>query len=148
MDLRTFFCLKMSWDSFQVNSLGKLDSKLFLVERSRQPFFNCSGQFWYCNLYFLAFVIAIVIAKIYDYNGIFFIIHGWLTFCIFILFGRNYTIPFFTIHNCKTVIVSNCIFRNFISSKGPKIILRLPISSDILKFLPYRPPINSLNIYG
>ena len=147
MDLRTssfWKCLGIRFRSFHLANL--IQSFSWLSNRDN-PFFS-SGQFWYCNLYFLAFVIAIVIAKIYDYNGIFFIIHGWLTFCIFILFGRNYTIPFFTIHNCKTVIVSNCIFKNFISSKGPKIILRLPISSDILKFLPYRPPINSLNIYG
>ena len=45
-------------------------------------FFYCEGQFSYRNLYFLTFVIAILIAKIFDCNGIFFICYGWSTFCI------------------------------------------------------------------
>ena len=148
MDLRTFLCLKMSWDSFQVNSLGKLDSKLFLVERSRQPFFI---------LFRAILILQFVFSCVCNCNS--YCKNIWLQWDFF---HYTWLIDFLHFHSiwkklyhtilynsyCKTVIVSNCIFKNFISSKGPKIILRLPISSDILKFLPYRPPINSLNIYG
>ena len=108
---KNFVFLKMSWDSFQVISLGKLDSKLFLVERLRQPFFfYCLGQFSYRNLYFLVFVIEIVIAKICDSNQIFFHLSWLIDFLHllsvfrFIQFGRSFSILFFIIHNCKTVL--------------------------------------------